>query len=127
VEEQQCLQLTGTNCSNGLIILIITVHGNSRKTCASICLSPAWWLWRGVHTRSHPELGRKSPQRQWYFVLRRGRVGRRQACKRQIASFTDTENPPLQKCTAGFVFFADVFLFIADCSDLVYGLNSGVR
>jgi hypothetical protein len=47
------------------------------------CLSPAWWLWRSVHTRSHPELGRKSLQRQWYFVSRRGRVGRRQACKRQ--------------------------------------------
>ena len=48
------------------------------------CPSPAWWLWRGVHTRSHLELGRKSPQRQWYFVLRRGRVGRCQACERQL-------------------------------------------
>ena len=26
----------------------------------------------------HPELGRESPQRRWYCVLRRGRVGRRQ-------------------------------------------------
>ena len=24
----------------------------------------------------HPELGRETPQRQWYFVSRRGRVGR---------------------------------------------------
>ena len=33
----------------------------------------------GQNTRSHPELGRENPQRRWYCVLRRGRVGRRQA------------------------------------------------
>ena len=32
----------------------------------------------GPNTRSHPELGRENPQRQWYCVSRRGRVGRRQ-------------------------------------------------
>ena len=55
------------------------------QDCASnsLCSSPAWWLWRGVQTRSHLELGRKSLQRQWYFVLRRGRVGRCQACEEQ--------------------------------------------
>ncbi len=37
-----------------------------------------WWLWRGDRTRSHPELGRENPQRPWYCVSRRGRVGRRQ-------------------------------------------------
>src|SRR5665647_1423630 len=37
-----------------------------------------WWPWRGPPTRSHPELGREKPQRPWYCVLRRGRVGRRQ-------------------------------------------------
>ena len=37
-----------------------------------------WWLWRGDCTRSHPELGRENPQRRWYCVSRRGRVGRRQ-------------------------------------------------
>jgi hypothetical protein len=37
-----------------------------------------WWSWRGCPTRSHPELDRETPQRQWYCVLRRGRVGRRQ-------------------------------------------------
>ena len=37
-----------------------------------------WWLWRGRRTRSHPELGREMPQRPWYCVPRRGRVGRRQ-------------------------------------------------
>ncbi len=40
--------------------------------------STTWWLWRGARTRSHPELGRENPQRRWYCVLRRGRVGRRQ-------------------------------------------------
>jgi hypothetical protein len=35
-----------------------------------------WWLWRGARTRSHPELGRENPQRPWYCVSRRGRVGR---------------------------------------------------
>jgi hypothetical protein len=39
-------------------------------------VSMVWWLQRGVHTRSHPELGRENPQRRWYCVLRRGRVGR---------------------------------------------------
>src|SRR5579875_1121934 len=32
-----------------------------------------------TNTRSHPELGREDPQRRWYCVLRRGRVGRCQA------------------------------------------------
>lgn len=30
----------------------------------------------GPSTRSHPELGRETPQRQWYCVSRHGRVGR---------------------------------------------------
>ena len=33
----------------------------------------------GLNTRPHSELGSESPQRRWYFVLRRGRVGRCQA------------------------------------------------
>jgi hypothetical protein len=32
----------------------------------------------GPNTRSHSELGREIPPRQWYCVSRRGRVGRRQ-------------------------------------------------
>ncbi len=80
------------------------------------CFSPAWWLWRSVHTRSHLELGRKSLQRQWYFVLRRGRVGRCQACEKQEAvcickigkPFILDDNQPLKtrplKSVAGFVF-----------------------
>ncbi len=39
----------------------------------------AGWPWRGCPTRSHPELDRETPQRRWYCVLRRGRVGRRPA------------------------------------------------
>ena len=77
------------------------------KMCSSLCSSPAWWLWRGVHTRSHLELGRKSPQRQWYFVLRRGRVGRCQACKEQseFPSHHDTNHtktPPSRNAKRGF-------------------------
>jgi hypothetical protein len=47
------------------------------------CTLPTWWLWRGGCTRSHSEHGRETPLRQWYFVLRRGRVGRCQVCKVQ--------------------------------------------
>ena len=47
------------------------------------CASPTWWSWRGGRTRSHPEHGRETPQRRWYFVSRRGRVGRRQVRKTQ--------------------------------------------
>ena len=38
----------------------------------------------GQNTRSHPELGRENPQRRWYYVSRRGRVGRRQVFKAKI-------------------------------------------
>ena len=39
----------------------------------------AWWSSRGCNTRSHPELGRETPQRPWYCRSSGGRVGRRQA------------------------------------------------
>ena len=58
-----------------------------------LCPSPAWWLLRGDQTRSHPELGRQTPQRQWYYVSRPGRVGRRQACQGQ-----GSERPPTGCC-----------------------------
>ena len=54
----------------------------------------------GPNTRSHPELGREIPQRQWYCVLRRGRVGRRQVFKTEVSNqksevrqilYTDTQ------------------------------------
>jgi hypothetical protein len=64
---------------------------------------PTWWLWQGCCTRSHSELGREKPLRQWYSVLRRGRVGRCQVCK---AIVTETyplpiSNPPISRW-AGF-------------------------
>jgi hypothetical protein len=46
------------------------------------CFSPTWWSWRSGCTRSHSELGRETLQRQWYFVSRRGRVGRCQVCQK---------------------------------------------
>ena len=79
-------------------------------TCSKIqllkcCASPTWWSLRGGCTRSHSEHGRETPLRQWYFVSRRGRVGRCQVCKTQhpcahaacgtkiIFSFTKTNGP----------------------------------
>jgi hypothetical protein len=50
---------------------------------AQSCALPTWWFWRGGRTRSHSEHGRETPQRRWYCVLRRGRVGRCQVCKTQ--------------------------------------------
>ena len=46
----------------------------------SVFRRPGGFL-RSDQTRSHPELGRQTLPRQWYCVLRPGRVGRRQACE----------------------------------------------
>src|SRR5947209_15565752 len=54
-----------------------------KTICFIFCLSPAWWLLRSDKTRSHPELGRQTLQRRWYYVSRPGRVGRCQACQGQ--------------------------------------------
>ena len=59
------------------------VHAFRMNIC---CVLPTWWLSRGGRTRSHSEHGRETPQRQWYFVSRRGRVGRCQVCKTQQTS-----------------------------------------
>ena len=94
MEAQQCVQLTGTNRSSGLIPLVSpcpsaahTVRsGGGASTLAGPPLpnliarsSPAWWPRRSRQTRSHPELGRQTLQRPWYCASRPGRVGRRQA------------------------------------------------
>ena len=138
MEAQQCVKLTGTNSSIGLIILIARAHhasgamadlssrmvaalpltsGRGAQPCATLgsspragspaglaepsvperrhgkstkssfsktCASPTWWLQRGGCTRSHSEHGRETPQRRWYFVSRRGRVGRCQVCKTHV-------------------------------------------
>ena len=47
----------------------------------------------GQCTRSHPELGRESPQRRWYCVLRRGRVGRRQVFTAKHQTNTGKTDP----------------------------------
>ena len=57
-----------------------------------------WWFWRGACTRSHPELGRETPQRPWYCVTRRGRVGRRQVFPPE--AHTPTPYPTHQRHTA---------------------------
>src|ERR1700754_2648171 len=55
------------------------IHTRTAATLTTIRMDwTTWWSWRGARTRSHPELGRENPQRPWYCVLRRGRVGRRQ-------------------------------------------------
>ena len=51
----------------------------------------------GFNTRSHPELGRENPQRRWYCVLRRGRVGRRQVFQAQ----PETHHKKLRSSRAG--------------------------
>ena len=89
VEVRQRMKLTGTNPSSGLICVSVlrsgkpAGDGGNRRAAPpgsgegrGSCASTVWWLWRGVHTRSHSELGRENPQRRWYCVLRRGRVGR---------------------------------------------------
>ncbi len=112
MEAQQCVQLTGTNSSFGLIALInqrpsiwTTIKNHlllrafltlidqmSEKKGFIVCLSPAWWLLRSGQTQFHPELGRQTLQRQWYFVSRHGRVGRRQACQRQTIASSQNKN-----------------------------------
>ena len=91
VEAWQHVKLTSTNRSIGLIYSYADKH--RVLICSQSCLchykliSLVWWLWRGARTRSHPELGRENPQRRWYFVLRRGRVGRCQAKEVSLFSF----------------------------------------
>ena len=103
VEAWQHVELTGTNRSIGLRARHAqgqarthereirdetqrqTSDAGARHAPTSVPPPPpvltAWWLWRGCPTRFHPELGRETPQRRWYCVLRRGRVGRRQVFK----------------------------------------------
>ena len=95
------MKLTVTNSSIGLIVLIVHVHQKHKRDQNHLryqikrgsflyqlliysCASLTWWLLRGGCTRSHSEHGRETPLRQWYFVLRRGRVGRCQVCKTQL-------------------------------------------
>ena len=49
----------------------------------------------GPDTRSHPELGRESPQRRWYCLLSRGRVGRCQVAKPPSIDAPFSPAPPV--------------------------------
>src|SRR5690606_30994375 len=60
-----------------------TIH-HSSFLILKTCVLPTWWLLRGGCTRSHSEHGRETPLRQWYFVLRHGRVGRCQVCQTHV-------------------------------------------
>jgi hypothetical protein len=68
-----------------------TIH---RPASQHSCLLPTWWFWRGGCTRSHSEHGRETPQRRWYFVSRRGRVGRCQVCQMHECQSSLNDNPP---------------------------------
>ena len=112
MEARQRVKLSLTNRSNGLISLAGYVPRSSKpawndtntkdrrrirqthhslpilKNTTASADSPSggwstWWSQRGARTRSHPELGRENPQRRWYCVSRRGRVGRRQVFQTQ--------------------------------------------
>ena len=95
VEARRRVELTSTNRSIGLIALIIQCPSligwtNDRNTiCFIVVLCRPGGLRRSDQTRSHPELGRQTLQRQWYYVSRPGRVGRRQACNAQQELFFD--------------------------------------
>ena len=108
------MKLTGTNSSIGLIVLIACVHDHVVARNSSflfVCASPTWWLWRGGCTRSHSELGRETPQRRWYFVLRRGRVGRCQVCQAQTSFFSLRAPHSAFACWAPAVALSGVALF----------------
>ncbi len=100
----QAAQLTGTNRSIGLIPRTRNAEANRQPALLSDDRDqgseavrspipdpchPSSDLGRpgghgeGLNTRSHPELGRENPQRRWYCVSRRGRVGRRQVYQDQ--------------------------------------------
>ena len=122
VEVRQRMKLTGTNSSIGLIVPIARAHHTtcskqnevlsdkpqavyagftsfSKRPCTAwttSCALPTWWLWRGGCTRSLSEHGRETPLRPWYFVSRRGRVGRCQVCKAQLKSKQSSRSQTLR-------------------------------
>ena len=77
VEAGQPVKLTGTNRSIGFIALIVNHHqtndpgadNRASKDQHSDLRRPGGYGGE-KNTRSHPELGRETPQRQWYFVTK---------------------------------------------------------
>ena len=114
VEAVQAAQLTGTNRSIGLIPHPVTQRrtGNQHfsqsteirgQRTEAFCpltsdLGRPGGHGEGLNTRSHPELGRENPQRRWYCVSRRGRVGRRQVYQDQ----NTPHKPPQTNTPAGW-------------------------
>ena len=72
--------------------------GNRRRTKLPALRRPGGHS-GGKSTRSHPELGRENPQRPWYCVSRRGRVGRRQVFQGQV--FQGQVSAPSRRPAAG--------------------------
>jgi hypothetical protein len=129
VKAQQCVEPTGPNRSIGLIsiLLLIGRQRTVRKHClllltsltratrdphAAILLQTRSWFFglpvgrpgdhsEGPNTRSHSELGREIPLRQWYCVPRRGRVGRRQVFQPEPATQRNTQKPSSQNSSTG--------------------------
>jgi hypothetical protein len=108
VEAQQCVKPTGTNRSFGLIQPHrmqrsgphYKINSFDKQSALHHPLSVAQSVLRRpggygeeIDTRSHPELGRENPQRRWYCVLRRGRVGRRQVFPEQINKYRPQRIP----------------------------------
>jgi hypothetical protein len=85
-----------TAVPSGLRGLVRCSHRKSRRStrASQTVLCRPGGLRRGDKTRSHPELGRQTLQRQWYFVSRHGRVGRRQARKEQFPSSPRRQRRP---------------------------------
>ena len=84
--------------------VIKTKSGNATQLLENnlcCCVLPTWWLLRGGCTRSHSEHGRETPQRQWYSVLRRGRVGRCQVCKTQLINIFSTQKQTAKRPVKG--------------------------
>jgi hypothetical protein len=80
VEARRRAQLTGTNRSTGLIRSHYQTPLRRKKNhLLHFAHRRPGGLRRSDQTRSHPELGRQTLPRQWYYVSRPGRVGRRQA------------------------------------------------
>ena len=124
MDAQQCVQLTGPNRSIELKNSTpIPIRRHTRARCqktdvrcqisgsagdaipltSDLCLlfsaATAGWPWRGCPTRSHPELDRETPQRRWYCVSRRGRVGRRPALPAEIIPAPPTHKQPKNRKT----------------------------
>ena len=92
-ERQGATRTCGTYCPTPLFPYSPQIPASRHS-----CLLPTWWFWRGGCTRSHSEHGRETPQRRWYFVSRRGRVGRCQVCQmHECKNLLDTKTRRIRR------------------------------